>query len=175
MLILLYFLIQENHSLLQKFQHRYDNMSTKLQQLNSIVYTKLTATSPTTATTTNYTNCIKLNFPNYTKLHLNLSTMATLGTAESGHHKEVAIVEKFKPELIYYGLFASQDKKSGHCGEKDKVEAPLYAKLQQLQLQHQSQATMLTYCSTLKWQDINIIIDLFRDGNLRSITKFPYE
>ena len=28
-----------------------------------------------------------------------------------------------------------------------KVEAPLYAKLQQLQLQHQSQATMLTYCS----------------------------
>ena len=87
MLILLYFLIQENHSLLQKFQHRYGNMSTKLQQLNSIVYTKLTATSPTTATTTNYTNCTKLNYPNYTKLHLNLSTMATLGTDESGHHK----------------------------------------------------------------------------------------
>ena len=56
-----------------------------------------------------------------------------------------------------------------------KVEAPLYTKLQQLQLQHQSQATMLTYCSTLKWQDINIIIGLFCDGNLRSITKFPYE
>ena len=46
--------------------------------------------------------------------------MATLGTDESGHHKEVAIVEKFKPELIYYGLFASQDKKSGHCGEMAK-------------------------------------------------------
>ena len=119
MLILLYFLIQENHSLLQKFQHRYRNMSTKLQQLNSIVYTKLTATSPTTATTTNYTNCTKLNFPNYTKLHFNLPTMATLGTEESGHYKEAAIVEKFIPELIY-GLFASRDKKSGHCGEMAK-------------------------------------------------------
>ena len=111
-LILLYFSIQENHSLLQKFQHRYGNVNTKLQQLNYIIYTKLTATSSTTATTINYTNCTKLNFPKfYTKLHLNLSTMATLGTAESGHHKEVAIVEKFKPELKY-GLFASRDQKN---------------------------------------------------------------
>ena len=108
-LILLYFSIQENHSLLQKFQHRYGNVNTKLQQLNYIIYTKLTATSPTTATTINYTNCTKLNFPKfYTKLHLNLSTMATLGTEESGHHKEVVVVEKFTPALMY-ALFASGD------------------------------------------------------------------
>ena len=118
--MLLYFLIQENHSLLQKFQHRYGIVNTKLQQLHlTIIYTKLTATSPTTAITTNYTNCTKLNFPDYTKLHFNLSTVATLGTEESGHYKEAAIVEKFIPELIY-GLFASRDKKSGHCGEMAK-------------------------------------------------------
>ena len=111
MLILSYFLIQENHSLLQKFQHRYGNVNTKLQQLNYTIYTKLTATSPTTATTTNHNNSTKLNFPNYTKLQLNVSTMATLGTGESGHYKEAAIVEKFKPELMY-GLFASRDKKN---------------------------------------------------------------
>ena len=67
--------------------------------------------------------------------------MATLGTEESGHYKEAAIVDKFKPELKY-GLFASQDKKVATVERWPKVEAPLYAKLQ-----HQSQATMLTYCS----------------------------
>ena len=72
--------------------------------------------------------------------------MATLGTEESGHYKDAAIVEKFKPELKY-GLFASQDKKVAIVERWPKVEVPLYAKLQQLQLQHQSQATMLTYCS----------------------------
>ena len=128
--------------MLQKFQHRYGNVNTKLQQLNYTIYTKLTATSPTTATTTNYNNCAKLKFPNYTKLQLNLST---LGTEESSHFKEVAIVEKFKPELMY-GLFASQDKKVAIVERWPKVEAPLYAKLQQLklQLQHQSQSTMFT-------------------------------
>ena len=41
--------------------------------------------------------------------------MATLGTEES---VEVAIVEKFKQELMYIvWIFASQDKNSGHCGE----------------------------------------------------------
>lgn len=116
MLILLYFLIQENHSLLQKFHHRYGNVNTKVQQLNYIIYTKLTATSPTTSTTTDYTNCTKINFANYAKLPLNLSMVATLRTEESSHHKEAAIVEKFKPELMY-GLFASRDQKRGHCGE----------------------------------------------------------
>ena len=69
--------------------------------------------------------------------------MATLGTEESSHFKEVAIVGKFKPELMY-GLFASQDKKVAIVERWPKVEAPLYAKLQQLQLQHQSQSTMFT-------------------------------
>ena len=97
----------------------YCEHQTTAATLNYIIYTKLTATSPTTTITTNYTNCTKLNFPNYTKLHFNLPTMATLGTEESGHYKEAAIVEKFIPELIY-GLFASRDKKSGHCGEMAK-------------------------------------------------------
>ena len=34
--------------------------------------------------------------------------MATLGTEESGHHKEVVVVEKFTPALMY-ALFASGD------------------------------------------------------------------
>ena len=42
-------------------------------------------------------------------LQLNLSTMATLRTRESGHYKEVAIVEMFKQELMY-GLIVSWDK-----------------------------------------------------------------
>ena len=42
-------------------------------------------------------------------LQLNLFTMATLTTRESGHYKEMAIVEKFKQELMY-GLIVSCDK-----------------------------------------------------------------
>ena len=87
----------------------YCEHQTTATTLNYIIYTNLTATSLNTATTTNYTNCTKLNFPNYAKLHLNLFTMATLGTEES---VEVAILEKFKPELMYIvWIFASRDKK----------------------------------------------------------------
>ena len=42
-------------------------------------------------------------------LQLNLSTTATLRTRESGHYKEMAIVERFKQELMY-GLIVSWDK-----------------------------------------------------------------
>ena len=34
-------------------------------------------------------------------LQLNLSTMATLRTRESGHYKKMAIVERFKQEFMY--------------------------------------------------------------------------
>ena len=42
-------------------------------------------------------------------LQLNLSTMATLRTGEIGRYKEVAIVERFKQELMN-GLIACWDK-----------------------------------------------------------------
>ena len=49
-------------------------------------------------------------------LQLNLSTTATLRTRESGHYKEMAIVERFKQEFMY-GLIVSWDKSSGCCRE----------------------------------------------------------
>ena len=45
--------------------------------------------------------------------------MATLGPEESGHHKEVAVVERFKQEPMY-GLSAI---KSVHCREVAVVES----------------------------------------------------
>ena len=50
------------------------------------------------------------------ELKLNLSTMATLGTEESGHCKEVAIVKMFKQESMY-GLFVGWDKKKWPLAE----------------------------------------------------------
>ena len=47
-------------------------------------------------------------------VQLNLSTTATLGTEESGHCREVAVVERLKQEWIYGRLSA---KKNGRCGE----------------------------------------------------------
>ena len=35
------------------------------------------------------------------ELQLNLSTTATLGTEESGHCKEVAVIERWKEEWMY--------------------------------------------------------------------------
>ena len=42
-------------------------------------------------------------------LQLNLSTMATLRTRESGHYKKMVIVERFKQKFMY-GLIVSWDK-----------------------------------------------------------------
>ena len=42
------------------------------------------------------------------KVQFNLSTMATVGTEESGHCKEVAVLERFKQESMY-GFFVLWD------------------------------------------------------------------
>ena len=49
---------------------------------------------------------------------LNLSKTATLGTEESFHCREVAVVDRLKQESMY-GLSA---KKSGRCREVDVVD-----------------------------------------------------
>ena len=51
-------------------------------------------------------------------LQLNFSTMATLGTEQSGHCREVAVEERLKQEWMY-GLLA---KKIGCCREVAVVE-----------------------------------------------------
>ena len=47
------------------------------------------------------------------KPQLNLSTKATSGTEESGHYREVAVVERFKKGSKY----EMSAQKSGRCGE----------------------------------------------------------
>ena len=59
-----------------------------------------------------YNDCI-LSYFVWLDLQLNLSTTATLETEESGHCKEVAIVERLKQERMY-GLSATEN---GRCRE----------------------------------------------------------
>ena len=49
-------------------------------------------------------------------IQLNLSKAATLGTEESGHCKEVVVVERFQTSRMY-GFFVRRDQKIGHCRE----------------------------------------------------------
>ena len=59
------------------------------------------------------------------QLQLNLSTMATLGTEESGRYNEVAVVERFKQRSMN-GLFVRRDKKVTVLERWPLVEVWLY-------------------------------------------------
>ena len=48
---------------------------------------------------------------------LNLSTTATLGTEESGHRKEVAVVERFLTRVNVWIFCPWGQYKTGHCRE----------------------------------------------------------